>query len=204
MKLTDTQAILLSAAANRDDRLVPLTERLKGGAALTVGQRLIELRLAEEVSATRSDPCWRQDDAGNPVALRITRAGMEAIGIVEDDAIEEVEGTPVPSPTEVNAGAAADVTAPVGIAGYARRPGRRDLLINLLSRDNGASIAELMAATGWLPHTTRAALTGVRKRGVNVERFAGADGTRYRIGAVESSDRGGGADTCATAVALAG
>jgi hypothetical protein len=41
-------------------------------------------------------------------------------------------------------------------------------LIALLERDHGATIAELIAATGWLAHTTRAALTGLRKRGFAV------------------------------------
>jgi site-specific DNA recombinase len=35
----------------------------------------------------------------------------------------------------------------------------------LLQRDCGATLEELIAATDWLPHTTRAALTGLRKRG---------------------------------------
>ena len=38
-------------------------------------------------------------------------------------------------------------------------------MIALLLRDKGTSIEELTVATGWLPHTTRAALTGLRKRG---------------------------------------
>ena len=43
-------------------------------------------------------------------------------------------------------------------------------MIDLLGRKKGAGIEELMAATGWLPHTTRAALTGLRKRGYAIER----------------------------------
>jgi hypothetical protein len=41
-------------------------------------------------------------------------------------------------------------------------------VIELLQRDHGATIDELIAATGWLAHTTRAALTGLRKRGYTV------------------------------------
>ena len=41
-------------------------------------------------------------------------------------------------------------------------------VIELLQRGDGATLAELVAATGWLPHTTRAALTGLRKRGYAV------------------------------------
>ena len=42
-------------------------------------------------------------------------------------------------------------------------------VIELLPRRDGATLAELVAATGWLPHTTRTALTGLRKRGYAVE-----------------------------------
>jgi Protein of unknown function (DUF3489) len=41
-------------------------------------------------------------------------------------------------------------------------------VIELLRRDQGAALDELIAATGWLPHTARAALTGLRHRGYDV------------------------------------
>ena len=41
-------------------------------------------------------------------------------------------------------------------------------VLELLQRDCGATLEELIAATNWLPHTTRAALTGLRKRGYAV------------------------------------
>jgi len=40
---------------------------------------------------------------------------------------------------------------------------KRDQLAALLLRDEGAPLDQMMAATGWLPHTTRAAMTGLRK-----------------------------------------
>jgi Protein of unknown function (DUF3489) len=55
-------------------------------------------------------------------------------------------------------------------------------VITLLGRDTGASLGELIAATGWLPHTTRAALTGLRRKGFVLDRDKRADGTTvYRI-----------------------
>jgi hypothetical protein len=54
--------------------------------------------------------------------------------------------------------------------------------IALLERDSGATLDELIAATGWLPHTTRAALTGLRHKGFVLDRGKRADGnTVYRI-----------------------
>lgn len=47
----------------------------------------------------------------------------------------------------------------------AKRTSKTDLVLGLLQRPEGATIAELVAATGWLPHTTRAALTGLKKKG---------------------------------------
>ena len=34
-----------------------------------------------------------------------------------------------------------------------------------MQRKTGATLDDLVEATGWLPHTTRAALTGLRKKG---------------------------------------
>jgi hypothetical protein len=63
------------------------------------------------------------------------------------------------------------------------RPGSKQaLILSLLACQQGASLAEMMAATGWLPHTTRAALTGLRQRGCTIERSTRAEGgSTYRI-----------------------
>jgi hypothetical protein len=61
------------------------------------------------------------------------------------------------------------------------RSNKTTAIIALLSRPDGATLAELIAATGWLPHTTRAALTGLRKRGHAIERFKREDTTCYCI-----------------------
>ena len=44
------------------------------------------------------------------------------------------------------------------------------LLVDLLKREGGATLADIVEATGWLPHTSRAALTGLRKKGHEVAR----------------------------------
>ena len=54
-------------------------------------------------------------------------------------------------------------------------------VIALLEREDGATLAELIAATDWLPHTTRAALTGLRKKGHAIERSKRGEETCYRI-----------------------
>jgi len=44
-------------------------------------------------------------------------------------------------------------------------PSKQQQLAALIVRDQGATLEEMIAATGWLPHTTRAALTGLKKKG---------------------------------------
>jgi hypothetical protein len=58
---------------------------------------------------------------------------------------------------------------------------KQALIIAMLQKTKGASIEALMAATGWLPHTTRAALTGLRKRGFKIELTKKAAGSVYHI-----------------------
>ncbi len=46
-----------------------------------------------------------------------------------------------------------------------RPPTKQQRVAGLLLRDEGATLDQLIAATGWLPHTTRAALTGLKQKG---------------------------------------
>lgn len=54
---------------------------------------------------------------------------------------------------------------------------------DLLRREGGATLAELVAATGWQPHTTRAALTGLRKKGHKIERGTRDGSTTWSVAA---------------------
>ncbi len=83
-KLTDTQLVILSAASQRDDRGVELPANIRGEAARKVVDKLIRADLLEEVRAGGSLPVWRRDDGSGPMALRITKNGLEAID-VEDE-----------------------------------------------------------------------------------------------------------------------
>ncbi|MEG3155728.1 DUF3489 domain-containing protein [Sphingomonas sp. RB1R13] len=51
----------------------------------------------------------------------------------------------------------------------------------LLGRPGGASLADLVEHTGWQPHTTRAALTGLRKKGYVIAKESREGITAYRI-----------------------
>lgn len=58
---------------------------------------------------------------------------------------------------------------------------KTEKVVELLKRSKGASLEELTKATGWLPHTTRAAMTGLRKKGHTVERTTIDGVSRYSI-----------------------
>ena len=73
----------------------------------------------------------------------------------------------------------------VFIEGNSRREAARMTksasVIALLQRERGATLAEMIEATGWLPHTTRAALTGLKKKGHVIARDKRGDVTCYCI-----------------------
>jgi hypothetical protein len=85
--LTDMQPIILSNAAMRLDRKVlPVPKSLqKSAAAIALSTRpLLGRDLVSEVPADRDDAVWREDPESGRVALVITSAGMEAIGVSPD------------------------------------------------------------------------------------------------------------------------
>jgi hypothetical protein len=182
MFLTDTQLVLLSSASQREDHLVTLPPNLKGGAANKVIDKLLSLRLAKEVSVRCDQPAWRTDENERPVGLKITRAGLKALGIESSEADEPhaPQATPKKRPRK----AAGKRIARTARASDGPRAGSKQALVmSLLSRAKGATLEQLVEATGWLPHTMRAALTGLRRRGFELGKYKSASGqTVYRIG----------------------
>jgi hypothetical protein len=77
--LTDTQFVLLSAAAQRADRALVPPERLKGNAAQKAAEKLVGLGLVEEIRARGEMPVWRRNEDGRAMALRITKRGLKMI-----------------------------------------------------------------------------------------------------------------------------
>ena len=180
VKLTDAQLVMMSAATQRKDRCLSAPATIKGAALSKVSAKLAKLGLVREIEAKPGAPVWRRDDAGQGYALKLTAAGLKAIAVDEgsQDAIEPGEA---PQPQ------AKDRASPDQEGHPARLAAPRDgsklaLVIELLRRADGATIVDLTQATGWLPHTTRAALTGLRKRGYAVIRERiGAGDSAYRI-----------------------
>ena len=175
VKLTDTQLLTLSAAARRGDRYIVAPPNLKGAAAVKFAARVVAAGLAREVEAKQGSHVWRRDSAtGQAYALELTAAGLKAIGVEETEAVEAAseisrppsgQGTSDIVDLESAAGSAAQ---PIGVT-VPRDGSKLAAVIGLLRRDGGATVDQVAAAMGWLPHTTRAALTGLRKRGFGID-----------------------------------
>src|SRR5947209_12746850 len=83
-KLSDTQLIVLSSAAKHDEGLATRPANLNAAAAMKVASSLIGKGLAREIRAKADAPVWYENDDGR-FALKITKAGREAIGVEDDE-----------------------------------------------------------------------------------------------------------------------
>ncbi len=82
-KLSDTARVILRHAAQHPDSLAEAPASLPAAARIAVIRSMLKHGLLEEVPAPRehADLAWRKDDNGEPIALRITEAGLRAVGI---------------------------------------------------------------------------------------------------------------------------
>jgi hypothetical protein len=165
-KLNDTQTLLLSHASQAaSGSLVPLPascaredEKIIKAIASLLRRKLVEER--------ETDVPAEASRVGNDTrtGLFITPAGLHAIGVEAELAVAIAADEPSPA-------------SPPSAA----RTSKINGVLALLRRPEGASIADIIAATDWLPHSTRAALTGLRKKGHCIERFVRDEATCYRI-----------------------
>jgi hypothetical protein len=172
-KLTDSQSMVLLKAAARGDGVAAVPRGMNKAAAAKVGSSLVARKLMREIRSKPGMVIWREENGRN-VSLVIARAGRDAIGVENDTAEFDRSAA-----KKANAAAASEKGSTDG----APRPGSKQaLIIAMLSKDHGASLDTMVEATGWLPHTTRAALTRLRQRGYAVERLRDeTKGSLYRI-----------------------
>jgi hypothetical protein len=189
IRLTDTQRIILSAASQRTDRLaLPLPKNIKGGAALKVINPLIQRGLIEEVAANRKlgDPVWRETGDGHGVTLIITDAGLTAIGVEPGTPRSAAQAATRGEDTEAAAAAIPDKTPGPTAATPAqerkvREGTKQALIIAMLRRPEGASIAEIAEATGWLHHTIRGMIAGALRKKLGLDIASIKDAERGRV-----------------------
>ena len=159
---SDTQSLILARAATRPGNLaLPLPEGLVGAAAKMVVGKMIARGWLEEVEANlrRGEPMWRETGDGHGTTLIATEAGLEAIGI-EPVVVSAVASARKAKPKPGQAQTPDDVAKPVAI-----RPGTKQAqIIAMLQRPEGATVAEIVAATSWQAHTARGAISGAIKK----------------------------------------
>ena len=157
-KLTTTQAAILKAAAARPDGSIePLPTNLRGGARTAVIDGLLARGLIAE-----SEGCHLLTDAGYAAVGK--RHPIQK-GVQKTDAPDALTRSE-PIPRTIRSGT------------------KLATIIDAMRNPDGATIAQMMADTGWQAHSVRGAISGmVRKRlGYEVSTAKGADGQRaYRI-----------------------
>jgi Protein of unknown function (DUF3489) len=178
IKFNETQLALLGAAARRNDHYLTLPDGRRLAAARQAANPLLAAGLAREVRARGEAPVWRREkESQHAFALKLTAAGAKAIAAVDDDGGSpqkprgelETEPRRVERPLRRLAKGIAKEQAPASIT--APRSGTKiDNVVKMLSVSEGATLEAIVKATGWLPHTTYAALTGLRRRGYALQR----------------------------------
>ena len=174
-KLTETQSLILSAGAKRPGNIaLPLPKGLAGAAAKMAVDRMIERGWLQKIDANirRGDQLWRETGDGRGTTLMVTEAGLLATGIepVVAQTMVAVRKRQVETPAQKPPSAGAGT--------------KQAMLIEMLQKPEGATIAEMAAATGWQAHTVRGAISGALKKRLGLviasEKVDGR-GSAYRI-----------------------
>jgi hypothetical protein len=141
-----------------------------GGAAAKVVGAMLSKGLLQEVDADlrKGEPMWRETGDGHGVTLVATDVGLAAIGIEPEDT-NTAPGGADHAPSDVPA---TDTPTAPEAAPKARTPRegtKQATLIAMLRAPDGATIEEIMAATGWQSHTVRGSMAGALKKKLGLE-----------------------------------
>ena len=200
-KLTDTQLVILSTASQRDDGAalpLPKSIKLQGSAVSRVLKSLMNKGLLAEQSAGNNAAVWRESKDGQRLTVVITDAGRSEIGAEQDAQIDSKPARATVSTTKRSHSQGRSATGskrptkskskPKAMASRAsaRSGTKQALLVELLRRKEGTTIAEVVKATGWQPHSVRGAISGTLKKklglAVTSDKVEGR-GRVYRVGA---------------------
>ena len=174
-QLTPSQQLILShAAKNADGKLDWFPDNIKGGARKKVLDSMINRALISPLGDDWFVAAEGYDALGLPRPAPITIVKLDAIIANAEAAQHDVAADPAIEP-------AAD--------GKPRTPRTRDnskqaMVIAMLKRPEGATIAQICEATGWQKHTVRGSFSGAfkKKLGLNLISDKGEGGQRvYRI-----------------------
>ena len=201
-EMSEAQRLTLQAAVVREDRFLQPPRNARGAAARTIAGKLIDAGWAKEMRAVSGAPIWRRDaDSGSAFTLKLTTKGKKAVDRSNEESVGTrraslVVGAEKAEPRKssrqrehrpaVGTGGSNEDMRMEAAAASSRKPrvgSKLGSVLDMLSADAGATIGELTAATGWLEHSTRAALTGLRRRGygLSLTRRERAGASVYRI-----------------------
>lgn len=179
-KLSDTQSLILSQASQRPELIaLPLPASLRGGAAAKVVAAMLAKGLLQEVDANlrQGEPVWRSTGDGHGTTLIATDVGLAAIGIepaaAQDSTTQAQDSQPAPD--------AANSAQDAPKAHTTREGTKQATLIAMLAAPSGATVAEIMAATGWLAHTVRGAMAGSLKKKLGMQIDSAKEEGRGRV-----------------------
>ena len=177
-ELTKTQLKVLSDAVQHENGAASVPNKMGSAAARTLSEVLVERKLMREVLTKPGMPIWRKAGDGRAISLVILRAGRDLI-LENGDALPSDKRISLVNPSDSKPkGHLLPTTSPA----QPRAGSKLALVIAMLSNEAGASLESLAEMAGWLPHTTRATLTGLRKRGFLIERVEHDQlGAVYRI-----------------------
>jgi hypothetical protein len=196
--LTDAQRVILAAAGARDSGLVLPTPKSLGDNRGTLGvilKSLLTRELITERPMMPDEMLWRDTAELGRTTLVISAAGLEQMGIDPNEHVQhESDNSRLVDETHETAttgrlGGALGTAVPAEES--VSRPGSKlDALIKALREINGATIPELITATGWQAHSVRGAISGnlKKKRGlVVISEMVEGRGRTYRIATDEAS-----------------
>ena len=196
-KLSDTQLVILSAAAHRaNGALLPFAQGLtiKGAALSKAIETLSRRKLVAERRIGADEAAWRRDEDGHPLGLFITTSGLLALGV--DDAEKNGPSQASASISRLRRKAVArprrraQKKSPASSRRRALAQTKQDLVVQMLRRQSGVSIEDVIAKTKWQPHSVRGFFSGVVRKKLKIPLVSdvGKDGIRrYHIAPIVSA-----------------
>ncbi len=170
-------AVLTVSAARRYGHVLPLPEGADATApkAAKLLKAMLAAGLIEEHPTSSARNAWRSDEQGKHLLLRVTETGRQAVDTAPGvEADQAAANPPKLVPASADDKAAEPPRGPGGKLGQ---------VLAAVQTGEGASLGDLVALTGWLPHTVRASLTRLRQGGVPIELTHSEGQKRYVAGA---------------------